>query len=418
MNYLSFLIAQRRFLAFGFALTLFSAFGQTYYIGIFSAEIRGAFSLTHGGFGLTYSLATLTSAACLIWAGRMIDHLDLRHYTALVCGGLALATLIMGFVPHIAVLYLVIFALRFFGQGLMTHTAITSMARYYDKDRGKAISVATFGNPLGQGIFGFIAVYAIARMGWRETWLATGGALVLLLIPLALWLLKGHPERHRRYLEGQRQTPPAPGEEKSAPPARAWTRRDVVRDLRFYLILPSMMAPSFISTGFFFHGAHLAQSKGWALAYLAGTFMVYSVTTVAAALFSGPLIDRIGARRLLPLFLLPMAVSMLSIALSDHPNIAFIYMFAFGLSMGMNFTIGGAVWAEIYGTGHIGAIRALAASCTVFATALSPVMMGFFIDRGVRLETMALLCAAFIAAAALIVVPLARGEGVAGASPR
>lgn len=417
MNYLSFIIAQRRFLAFGFALTLFSAFGQTYYIGIFSAEIREAFSLTHGSFGLIYSLATLTSAACLIWAGRMIDHLDLRRYTALVCGGLVIGTLLMGIVPHVVVLYLVIFTLRFFGQGLMTHTAITSMARYYDKDRGKAVSVATFGNPLGQGIFGFIAVYAIAWIGWRETWLAAGGALALFLVPLMLWLLKGHPERHRRYLEGQK-TPHTPGEEKSAPPARAWTRRDVVRDLRFYLILPSVMAPSFISTGFFFHGAHLARSKDWTLAYLAGAFMVYSITSVAAALFSGPLIDRMGARRLLPLFLLPMAVAMLSIALFGHPNVAFVYMAALGLSMGLNFTIGGAVWAEIYGTGHIGAIRALAASCTVFATALSPVIMGFFIDRGVRLETMALLCAAFIAAAALVVIPLARGKGVAGAPPR
>ena len=39
--------------------------------------------------------------------------------------------------------------LRFFGQGAMTHAGETTMARYFGKNRGKALSVATLGGMIG-----------------------------------------------------------------------------------------------------------------------------------------------------------------------------------------------------------------------------------------------------------------------------
>ena len=84
MNYFRFVRQNRRFLAFGLLVALFSSFGQTYFIGLFSAELRAAFALSHGEFGLIYSLASLAAGLCLIWLGRFVDRLDLRLWMALL----------------------------------------------------------------------------------------------------------------------------------------------------------------------------------------------------------------------------------------------------------------------------------------------------------------------------------------------
>ena len=78
-GYLSFAAAHRRFLGFGFALTLFSSFGQTYFLSTFGAPIRAAFDLSAGAWGARYGLATALSAFTLMWIGRRIDDMDLRH---------------------------------------------------------------------------------------------------------------------------------------------------------------------------------------------------------------------------------------------------------------------------------------------------------------------------------------------------
>src|SRR5690606_41829506 len=88
MNYLAFTVEHRRFLGFGLLLAFGSSFAQTLFIGLFGADLRAEFALSHGEFGLVYSLGTLAGAAIVMWLGGLIDRLDLRLYTVLVAGGL------------------------------------------------------------------------------------------------------------------------------------------------------------------------------------------------------------------------------------------------------------------------------------------------------------------------------------------
>ena len=136
MSILTFFSLNPRFLSFGFFAAFFSSFGQTFFIALSSADIRSVFDLSHGDFGRIYSSATLASAVLLIWAGRKIDDVDLRFYTAFVCFGVALACLGMAGVGYVIWLIPVIFGLRFMGQGLLGHISAVSMARYFDQNRG------------------------------------------------------------------------------------------------------------------------------------------------------------------------------------------------------------------------------------------------------------------------------------------
>ena len=244
LRYLPFILANPRFLAFGFLIAAFSSFGQTFFIGLFGAELRDGFGLSHGEFGTTYSIATVVSALTMVWLGRLIDRLDLRVFTVMVCLVMVAACFVMGAAGSIVVLGLAIYLLRLSGQGLMSHISITAMARYFETGRGKALSLAAMGHPAGEAVLPIVTVGVIALLGWRGTWFLIGGILGVALIPVLLWLLKGHAERHRRHVEsrGAGQTRPTSD----------WALSAVLRDPRFYLIVPGLMAPAFITTGFFF----------------------------------------------------------------------------------------------------------------------------------------------------------------------
>lgn len=391
---LSFLRAHARLLAFGVLMTFCSSVGQTFFISLFSGEIRATFALTDGEFGSLYSAGTLASAAVLLGAGRLIDRMPLQVFAAGVLVLLAAVCLLMGLAGNAYLLVLALFGLRFFGQGLASHSAIVAMGRYFEAARGRAVSFATLGHTLGEAALPAVAVAALALAGWRQVW--SGTAVVLLvLVPLVFVLLKGQSARDAAFRR-QREADGRDGDP-SRPPDRTPDRTlgAALRDTGLWLRLPALLASPFIGTGLIFHQVHLSESKGWPLSLMAGSFTAYAACSFAALLLTGVLVDRFGARRLVPLALGPLALGCLALASSGHPLVATLFMGLLGTTTGISAVLMGALWPELYGTAHLGAIRAFATSAMVFGTGLSPAIMGFFIDRAVTMEAIALASALF-----------------------
>lgn len=395
MEYLSFAWNNRRFLAFGLLLTFFSFFGQSYFIAVFNTDIRAAFSLSHGEFGLAYAVATVSSAVCLIWIGRMIDKTRLKRFALCVCLGLVASCVLLAAAPVFPALLFALFALRLTGQGLMVHTSVTSIGRRFAAERGRAVSIISMGGPSGQAVMALAAVGLSAWLSWRHIWLVMAAFSALVLIPSVAWLLAEHQDEHL----GRKTR--VPGASASGPQG-VWGRREVLRDLRFYFIMPVSLAPSFIATGFFFHMGHLVEAKGWTLAFFTGAYTLYTLFSVSLTLLTGPVVDRVGAVRILPWHLAPLCAGLLALASSDHWSAAILYMGLTGITVGVRITIGGAIWAEIYGVENLGAIRSLATSFMVVSTALSPVVFGWMIDYGVSVEALALMCLAYAAGSSVL----------------
>ena len=389
MEYLSFAWKNRRFLAFGLLLTFFSFFGQSYFIAVFNTDIRAAFSLSHGEFGLAYAVATVSSAMCLIWIGKVIDRTRLKHFALCVCAGLIASCVLLAAAPVFPALLFALFALRLTGQGLMVHTSVTSIGRHFTAERGRAVSIISMGGPSGQAVMALAAVALSSWLYWRQVWLVMAAVSALVLIPAVAWLLADHQDEHLGRKTRAEESASVSG------PRGVWGRREVLGDLRFYLIMPVSLAPSFIATGFFFHMGHLVEAKGWTLAFFTGAYTLYTLFSISLTLLTGPVVDRVGAVRILPWHLAPLCLGLVALASSDHWSAALLYMCLTGITVGVRITIGGAIWAEIYGVENLGAIRSLATSFMVVSTALSPVVFGWLIDFDVSVESLALMCLAY-----------------------
>ena len=405
MGYLTFLRNNWRFVAFGFLTSLASSFGQTFYIALSGADIRAEYNLSHGAFGSWFALATISSAVTLVWLGRVIDRVDLRAYTAAACGGLVIAMLVIASAPTVLLLAVGLYLARLTGQGLMIHISNTSMGRYFEADRGKAVSIAAMGLASGEAFLPAVVVLAMAQLGWRGAWFAIAAAVALALAILVPILLRGHSERHRAFVArsgtAHRRRQAGKGE---------WTRGEVLRDPRFYVVAAAVLAFSFIGTGLFFHQIHIAAVKGWALELLASAFVLFATLKVATTLGVGALIDRFGSIRFLPLMLAPLAAALIAIAVSDATIVPFIYLGFLGISIGVLMPVMGALWPELYGVVHLGAIRAMMVSLIALTSALSPPVFGWLLDANVSIETISLFCCGYVVVAMAIVLWTFRGH--------
>lgn len=396
--YLGFMRQHWALLAFGFTAVFWGNFGQSFFVAWFGADIQRTLGLSAGEYGSAYSLATLASAATVVWAGGLIDRVSLRTYAVAVALGLAVALTVLSQANGLLTLLLGFYLLRLFGQSLLPHGGMTSMSRYFVAERGKAISIAMSGVPLGEIVLPMMAVAMIAAIGWQASFGLIAVAAVLVLIPFMLWLLSRSQLPLAPSIASQPSTSTVSGVSEGA------GRREMLRDYRFWLALPGLMANPFLITGVFIHQNFLVVDKGWSLSWLATCFVVYGAVHWISSLASGVLVDRFKGPRLVGIFLLPMLLSMLIAALMSGDMAALLMLALLGMSAGSSPPITGSLWPEIYGTRKLGAIRSMMMAIMVLATAISPVLFGYFIDHGVDAFGLFGACAVYVLIASLMMM--------------
>jgi len=381
-------------LAFGAILMAMSSFGQTYFVSLYGQDLRQAFGLSDGGLGGLYAAGTVMSAVTLTWAGRLIDYTTTRRFTLAVTLLLITACLLVSGAQAAWTLCAGFYLLRLGGQGLMVHTALTATARQFPLDAGKALGAIALGLSLAQALFPLAAVQINALTGWRTAWLINAAVLVA-GVALAVSCLPRAAEKPLRTFRKR-------GAEKVRE-ASVWKNRNLL------FALPAVLASPFITTGFFFHQARLAEEKGWALSWVAGWFIAYAITQAVSLLSFGPLIDRLTPRRLLPWFLLPQAAGMLALWLSNSVWVTPFYLIMTGISSAIASTLATALWVQLFGPAQLAKVRSAVEAGTVLASGASPVIMGVLIDNHIALRVQALLCLVFILAASLVATRVRAG---------
>ncbi len=403
-TYLQLVRREPRLLLFGAVCSFLSAPGQTFFIALFVSSFGAAAGLGSAQLGSLYLAATLTSASLLPAIGHWIDRVDLRLYVTLVLSGLAVACLSASVVAGPVTLYVAFLLLRLSGQGLMTHVEVTSIARYFGSGRGTALSVTAMGFAAAEAAAPPLAVAMIAAVGWRLSYAAIAGFVVLVALPAVVSLVWRRPDF----------TAPV-GSAPGVSPSRALDGLKIVTRTRyFWLVLPILLYMPFLATAMTFHIEAVAGAKGWSRGLIASAFTGYALGHVAGLFFSGPIIDRITARVMVPLMNVPFFLGLVVLAASESPAALFGFLALLGVSAGMVQTTGGALWAEVYGVSRLGTIRSFATMLMVAGTAAGPAVLGAMLDAGTSVAAacwlflaVGIACALASAGAILVRAPLA-----------
>ncbi len=371
---------------FGFIFTFFSSFGQSFFLGLFNSSIREALSITHGQFGSIYASATLCSSLLLIWVGKKIDDVNIFKFAFFVIILLSFACFFFSRITSVFLLFIAIFLMRFSGQGMMSHTASTTISRYFTKTRGRALSISWFGLSSAEFIMPVLMVYLLTFIDWQNLWLIFSIS-VLIILPIVSFLLIKNLNLDSRE---------ANDENIKEVEIKQWKRREVVKDYRFYIISSNMLAMPWIFTGFAVFQSFFQTSKGWGPYVIAQSFMSYSVLSVLTLFLSGFLIDKFTSRKLLIYMNIPLLLSVIVLFFFDTPITAFIFLGLVGISNGFANILGSSTWAELYGVKYLGSIKALTTALMVFATAFGTALFGYLIDIGFTVGDIAVVSGTYI----------------------
>lgn len=368
-------------LFFGFLLTFFSGFGQTFFVSLFVTDIQSYFGLSDGFFSGLYALATLMSAATLSWAGKYIDLIRFPRFTLRVIAGLCLALVLLSQSYFLPLLVLGLYGIRLFGQGLMTHTSLTSMGKFFDKDRGKAISLAALGHPAGEAVFPILFVGLMGLVGWRMS-LLIASLVLFMFVPVVLLLLYGKKDypRMRLFVPAFSNKSEA---KKEARPLRFLSTK------AFWIMAPSNFASASIGTAFIFFQLKLGAERGWSPTFLASSFAAFALAGAGSAILGGLLTDRFTAKNLYPLTLLPFITGLIFFLNVDKDWVYPVFLAGIGMTNGFSNTVKNSALAEIYGTRILGSVRSLFITVMIFSTALGPVVFGSLLDREIGFHTLA-----------------------------
>ena len=370
---------------FGFIFTFFSSFGQSFFLGLFNESIRNELDITHGQFGSIYASATLLSSIILIWVGKKIDDFDVLKFSFFVISLLAISTFTFSKINSVTFLFVAILLMRFSGQGMMSHTASTTISRYFTNTRGKALSTGWFGLSTAEFLMPVTIIYALTIMDWRNIWIIISVAIILFLPMVSYFLVKEVKLSSRE-----------DGNEVIKENIKQWKRSEVIKDYRFIIIALNMLAMPWIATGIFVYQSFILSAKNWGEYTIAQSFMVYSIASVLTLFVAGYLIDKFTSRKLLIYMNIPFLISLLILIYFQSPVSSFFFLGLIGVSNGFANVLGSSTWAELYGVKFIGSIKALTTALMVFSTAFGTAFFGLMIDFDFSIEQISMISGGYI----------------------
>ncbi|MCA9395547.1 MAG: MFS transporter [Candidatus Omnitrophica bacterium] len=377
---LRFITTHYKILLFGFLTAFFTAPGQTFLVSLFIPHLRDLLNTDQSGISAVYSAATLLSALVLPLWGNLLDKMHLRKFSLLIAGGLACGCFVLSNAHGIAAVMLGFFLIRNMGQGTLQLISSTTMARIFFASRGKALGLANLGYPVSEAFFPFVIMVIIGRHDWRMGWVCLALLVTAVYMP-AVWALLRVPGSDSEIKDEMEQI-----ENQAAHNLQhviSMKPAQIAKDYRFYLALPATLLYACFLTALFFHQVRLIDLRGWKVGLIPAAFIVYGLFRAPASFLAGPIIDKIGAKKVFPYTVIPMMLGLVVFRFSDHYMGLFFYMAFLGFGVGFSMTVISALWAELYGTKYLGSIKGVLSSFMVFSTACAPILFGIILDAGV-----------------------------------
>ncbi|MEO0468029.1 MAG: MFS transporter [Bacteroidota bacterium] len=376
MRYFHLLLKYPRYIGYGMLHYFFSGPGQSFFLALFSVYFGAAVLVDEVEFASLYSAGTLMSALLIPWVGKLLDEVMLRKFSLVLGLVFSAFCVLASFVFHPIMLIFVFFGLRLCGQGLMPLTASTAIARYFEAERGQALALVNMGVSLAEMSMPAAIVFMIGWAGWQQSWWIVAAVILLIFLPLSWFLIPANSS----FQFNQERTDTKKNDEKSR--NQSASRAEVLRDPSFYILTLVYLFVPFFVTGIFVNQALLGKANGWSLEQLAAAFALFGTSRFLTNLLAGPIIDRITALRAFSGILIPMAIGTSLLLFSNDIWVGYAFFMFSGVSASLSSLTSTAMWAEMYGTGSLGAIRSMVSTFMVFSTAAAPIIMGWILADG------------------------------------
>lgn len=366
-------------IGYGFSSNFFSALGQTFLLALFIPHIRSHFALDAASAGWLYSIATLVSALVMPYQGHLLDRVSIKKYTAVIALVFLSGVLLLAFAIQPAMVFFGFLFLRNAGQANLTMMASTTVARYVHQKRGKAMALIMLGFPLSEAIHPGLTQKLINQFGWQNALVLLASGIIFYAIISQILLYQND-----RYQKQTKRNLTQKDDLKKNNFVRSLfeinSKKQVLKNPFFYLLILPAILPAGFFTGLIYHFESFNFYKSWTNEAFATAMIGYAIARASFGFVCGWLIDRIGSILVLFFSLIPMILGLHVLWLIEGKLALIFYLACLGATIGMTGTTKAALWPELFGVKILGFVKGTQNFITVFATALAPVLFGYYID--------------------------------------
>ncbi len=367
------------------AMTLFfSGPGQTYSISIFINAYIKKFGWSRSLVSTLYSVATLFAGFMLPFVGRKIDSIGHRKVLTVISFFLGITCLWMSFVFNPIMLFIGFMFLRLLGQGSMTLIPSTLVCQWFERRRGRALSIMTIGGVISSAALPVINNWLINLVGVHFTWIVWAASLIGIMAPVGWFFVKNSPEEMKLLVDGvDAKSPITEKKENKTPKIEGrvdWTLKAAMKTRTFWLMLFCMTVPSMINTGLTFHMVSIIEEKGLSMAFAASILSITAIMQLPLNFLAGHMVDRVKVHYIRAANYWVLAAAMMAMIIGTSSKVVILYAILSAIFNGFNSVTTEALWPNYYGRKHLGSIRSIATTAMVIGSALGPLPFGFAFD--------------------------------------
>lgn len=361
-----------------FSLIIFLSTGIRFAVGPFLKPVVADLEIDRGTFSLVIALSLFLYGAFVPLIGPLVDRWGSRIVCSLgtVVIALSLAlTSTMHSVWEFTVYYGVLAALGLAATGQVVASA--TLARWFVKRRGTAVSVLSVASMAGVSLLVPIVMWCILRFGWRSTFMILGAASLVVGLPMSLWVLRDEPEAMGLAPDGQAPEPARPG----VPPVVDRTATgDAIRTPSFWLLCGGLFSCGFSMSLLSAHGVPMLTDHGFHDMTASSAIGLTGMSSIGAGMVIGILSDRYGRKPMLAfVYLLRVAAFGLFFFTRDPATLMVVAAIG-GLSLTGSFAMTSALTADIFGRFSVGSIFGLIFLVHQMGAALGSWLAGFLFD--------------------------------------
>jgi MFS family permease len=362
------------------ALTLFfSGPGQTYSVSVFIDYYIARYGWSRTAISTFYSIATLFSGLAMPLVGRMIDQRGHRKSLIWISILFAASCVWMSFISAPWMIFIGFMLIRLFGQGSMSLIPAVLVPQWFIQKRGRALSFATIGGVMGFAFMPPLNNMLVESFGAPAAWIFWATALLVIMLPVAFFLVRNRPEDMDLHPDGQviaEGDHTGDGEEIE----RSWTFEEAKSTRAFWFMLFCMVVPSLVNTGITFHMISIVGEKGFESGFGAYILSITALTQIPLVFVAGLLLDKVRVHLFKGWNYLILALAIILLTGAQSRIALLGYAICHGVFVAFEGISTNVLWSNYYGRLHLGKIRGITMAVMVLGSAFGPLPFGAAFD--------------------------------------
>jgi MFS family permease len=370
--------------------------GRTQGLGLVTEPLLADLHIGRVDYAQLNLWATLIGAAGAIGVGRLLDRFGSRAVLGSIAAALGITVVAMSRVSTFAGLAVAITLTRALGQSALSVISIAMVGQWFVRRIDVAMAIYSVALSIGFMIAFPVVGSIVQSRGWRAAWFAIGAAILAILVPLALLLVRRSPESIGLSPDG---TGSAESRTRNPEPAGA-TLREALSTLAFWVFAIGSALYGLIASGIGLFNESILAERGFGPSIYYQTLVVTAMTGLVGNFIGGWLARTVALNRLMAISLAVLALGL--VALPHIVTMAMVMVWAvmMGLGGGLVMVLFFSVWPRVYGRRELGRIQGVAQAMTVVASAIGPLLLAACVEMTGSYATMFYMLAAAVGAVA------------------